>query len=301
MLNPKILVTGAAGKTGSQVTAQLLERGFPVRALVRKFDERSEKLGDLGAEVVVGDFLDLASIRRATAGVERVYFCYPPQGEQLVEATAIMAIAAGDQGIQALVNMSQISAREDARSPLSRQHWQSEKVFDWAGIGAVHVRPTFFAENLFMFGAQTIESEGKLYLPLGNEQHAPVAASDIARVITAILTNPAEHTGARYIITGPKNLTLAEMAKTLSLRLGRPVEYVDLPVEAWGDVLAGIPTMSSSLITHLKSVAIDHQNGIFRSVTDVVERIGGQPATPLDAFIQAAKADFGFTKASHCV
>ena len=48
MSNPKILVMGATGKTGGQVVAQLLERGFPVRALVRGRDERSERFERLG-------------------------------------------------------------------------------------------------------------------------------------------------------------------------------------------------------------------------------------------------------------
>ncbi|MCZ6479952.1 MAG: NAD(P)H-binding protein, partial [candidate division NC10 bacterium] len=65
MSKPMILVTGATGKTGSQVVKQLLEKDFPVRAFVRRRDERSERLEALGAKVVLGDFLDLASVRAA--------------------------------------------------------------------------------------------------------------------------------------------------------------------------------------------------------------------------------------------
>ena len=96
MSDALILVTGATGKTGAPVVQQLIERGFPVRALVRRLDERATRLEQLGAEVVVGDFMELASMRRAMDGVERVYFVYPPQGDKLVEATAIVASAAKD-------------------------------------------------------------------------------------------------------------------------------------------------------------------------------------------------------------
>ena len=75
-----ILVTGATGKTGSAVVRQLLDRGYPVRATVRKRDERADDLEALGAEVVVADFHDLRSMRGAMKGVGRVYFVYPPQG-----------------------------------------------------------------------------------------------------------------------------------------------------------------------------------------------------------------------------
>ncbi|MGO4211070.1 NAD(P)H-binding protein [Terriglobus sp. YAF25] len=65
--NLPILVTGAAGRVGSVgrlVTEQLLERGFRVRAQVRVDDDRAAALGSLGADVVVGDLLDLGAAHR---------------------------------------------------------------------------------------------------------------------------------------------------------------------------------------------------------------------------------------------
>ena len=293
----KILVTGAAGKTGSRVVEQMLERGFSVRAFVRRRDARSARLESLGAHVVVADLLDLSAVQDAMQGVRRLYFVYPPQGELLVEATTIVAVAARDAGVEALVNMSQISARRDSESPLARQHWFSENIFDWADIGAVHVRPTFFAENLLLMGAETIATEGELYLPYGTEKHAPVAATDIARVVSGILTHPAGHVGERYVVTGPRNLSLAEVAGVMAKELRTPVEYVDLPVKAWAEELAGMRGMTDSLVRHLTAVAVDHQNGIFRAETDVVERIGGQPPQTLDAFIRENRRLFGTERA----
>lgn len=292
MNKPLALVTGAAGKTGAAVVAQLLQLGLPVRALVRRHDDRSGQLATLGAELIVGDLHDQASMRAAMRGVKRVYFVYPPQGESLVVATTIAAIAAKDAGVEAVVNMSQITAREASKSPLSRQHWLAERVLDWADIGAVHIRPTFFAENLLMFGAATVAAEGKLYLPFGTEKHAPVSAVDIARVVVGILRDPAPHAGERYNVTGPSNLTVGEMAQVMTQVLGKPVEHVDLPVDAWGEVLAGVSGMTTSLVTHLKAVAIDHQNGYFRGESDVVERIGGQLPQTLDAFVRKHRAAF---------
>ena len=292
MSSQLILVTGATGKTGSHVVEQLIERGLTVRALARVHDERSEHLAALGAEVVLGDLLDIQSMRDAMQNVTRAYFCYPPQGDLLVEATTNFAISAREAGVKAVVNMSQISARENSQSPLARQHWLAEHILDWADIGAVHIRPTFFAENLYLFGAQTIATDGKLYLPYGSNRHAPVAAADIARVIVGILVDPAFHIGERYIVTGPRNMTIEEMATVLSTELGRTVEYVNLPIDDWGQVLSGVPGISESLITHLKAVAQDHQDGVFSAQTDVVERIGGTPAQSLSDFIKSNLAHF---------
>jgi NAD(P)H dehydrogenase (quinone) len=58
MLNPKILVTGATGRTGRVVVTQLLAKGWSVRAAVRVQDARSDLLHRRGAEVVVADIFD---------------------------------------------------------------------------------------------------------------------------------------------------------------------------------------------------------------------------------------------------
>ena len=291
MTKPLILVTGATGKTGMPVIKQLLERGYPVRALVRRFDERSQHLSDMGAEVIQGDFLDLQSLRKATEGVKRVYFCYPPF-DGLLQATTNIAIAARGAGVEALVNMSQITAREQPKSPLSFEHWQAEQVLDWANIGAVHVRPTFFAENLYLFAGQTIASEGKIYLPFGEEKHAPVAGEDIARVVVRILENPQPHVGQRYVLTGPENMTLKEMAQVISEELGKPIEYVNLPLEHWYQVLIQRPDVPEFLATHLISVAQEHQEGIFNAQTDVVELMVGKAPQSLAEFVNANRAAF---------
>jgi NAD(P)-dependent dehydrogenase (short-subunit alcohol dehydrogenase family) len=72
-----ILVTGAAGRVGGigcTVTELLLQHGKAVRAMVRNEDERAQALRDMGAEVVVGDLLDLAAMHRVMAGCETMYF-----------------------------------------------------------------------------------------------------------------------------------------------------------------------------------------------------------------------------------
>jgi uncharacterized protein YbjT (DUF2867 family) len=59
MKQPKILVTGATGRTGSAVVDELLAKDVPVRALVYSKDARSEALERKGAETVVADMFDL--------------------------------------------------------------------------------------------------------------------------------------------------------------------------------------------------------------------------------------------------
>ena len=298
MATTKILVTGATGKTGAPVVKLLAERGYAVRAMVHRLDERSRELEDLGTEVVVGDFRDLASVREAMKGVHRVYFCYPPY-DGLLRATVNVAVAARDAGVEALVNMSQLPAREKARSPLSHDHWLSEQILDWADIGASHIRPTFFSEDLYLFTAGSIGRDGKIFLPFGNGKHAPVSADDIARVVVGILADPKPHVGQRYVLTGPRDMSLPEIADSIGATIGRSVEYVDIPVEAWQSALVEQPEFPDYLAHHLAAVAQDHQDGVFSAETDVVRDIGGQAPQSVEEFVRENQELFGVQPAAN--
>jgi NAD(P)H dehydrogenase (quinone) len=74
---PKILVTSASGKTGLPTVLQLREKGFPVRAFVRRLDQRSKALENAGAEIFVGNQYSLTDMRAAMNGVKRAYQCAP--------------------------------------------------------------------------------------------------------------------------------------------------------------------------------------------------------------------------------
>src|ERR1035438_4545833 len=89
----RVLVTAAAGDTGRPTVERLLEKGFKVRALVRKDDARAQNLRNLGAEVWLGDMSSLSDVRLATSGVQRAYFCCA-MGVGMVESAAIFAQAA---------------------------------------------------------------------------------------------------------------------------------------------------------------------------------------------------------------
>src|SRR5580700_11664467 len=156
MSTQTFLVIGATGKTGQHTVQHLLAKGHAVRAMVHKEDERSEVLRGTGVEVVIGDLLEHDDAIRATAGTSAAYFCYPVR-PGLIQATAYFADAAKRAGLAAVVNLSQISARENSKSHAAHDHWIAERVFDWSGVPVVHLRPTFFAQwLLYPFSRATI-------------------------------------------------------------------------------------------------------------------------------------------------
>jgi NAD(P)H dehydrogenase (quinone) len=86
---------------------------------------------------------------------------------------------------------------------------------------------------------------------------------------------------------------MTEQASVIGRALGRPVEYVDIPVEDWRQILSHLDSMSPYLIEHLSRVAETHQHGGFDAVTDVVQTIGGVPPQSLEAFIRQNQTVFG--------
>src|SRR5260370_42628065 len=126
MAETRFLITGATGATGGATAGQLLEKGRCVRAFVHREDERSEELRKRGAEIFVGDLLDFDVVREALKGVNRAYFVYPIR-PGLVQATAQFAQSAIEAGVEAIVNMSQASARRDAKSHSARDHCLCER------------------------------------------------------------------------------------------------------------------------------------------------------------------------------
>jgi len=290
-----VLVTSAGGgrqgKTGRHVSEMLLAQGVPVRAFVHQIDERSERLRALGADIVQGDFLDIRSVQRAVEGTSAIYFAYPVQ-DGLMDATAAMAIAARQAGVSRLVNLVMLQSSPDAPTPRMRQNYLSEQVFEWAGIGAVHIRATVFYENLGAMVRQSLPAQGAVRLPWGGENTVLplISAEDVARVATGLLTSPQLVAGSAYPLIGV-TISLKEIIATFARVLGKNVRYEEISDEEWRrDALArGYNAHAiehlSSLWRAIRGAAID-PNDIRYAVSDTIEQIGGARPKTLEAFVR---------------
>jgi NAD(P)H dehydrogenase (quinone) len=284
------LIAGATGSTGREAVKELRKRGRKVRAMVHREDKRAEALRAAGAETVIADLLDLDAVRAALEGVTAAYFVYPIR-DGLLDATAFMAQAAKEAGVKAIVNMSQISARREATSHAARDHWVSERVFDWSGIPSTHVRPTFFAEWLLYPYPGWNVKEGVLRFPLGEGHHAPIAAYDQGRVIAAILEDPAPHAGAVYTLFGREELNHHQIADKLSATLGRPFRYEPMSIPDFAALMASAG-LSARFVQHIRAVAQDYLDGLFSGTNDVVERLTGEPPLTIEQFAEMNRARF---------
>jgi uncharacterized protein YbjT (DUF2867 family) len=294
-----ILVTGAAGDIGAigrNVTAMLIAKGHKVRALVRREDERAQNLRALGAEVVQGDLTDLTSMHRAIEGCKRIYFGMSVSVAYL-EATVNTAAVARHHGVEAFVNMSQMtvtqmSINETTDSPQHKLHWLAEQALAWSGLPVVTVRPTVFLEGFFLrLAAAGVRENDELALPLGNSKTSPVSAVDVARAVSVILSDPTPHIGHVYNLTGFESADLDHYARAFSEALGRTIRYRNVPLSDWSERLlqAGVPT---HLISHLRVMAELHAQGRYDRMTDDLFRLTGERPTSMGDFVKLHASEF---------
>jgi uncharacterized protein YbjT (DUF2867 family) len=298
-IDTPILVTGAAGRVGGvgrTVTELLLKEGKAVRAMVRSEDARAQALRDLGAEVVVGDLLDLQSMHRAIAGCETMYFGMSVSDAYLA-ATVNVAAVAKHYGMKAFINMSQMtvsqmSITETTPSPQQKLHWLAEQALNWSGLPVVHVRPTMMLEgSLLILTPDSVGKSNQIRLPFGEGKTSPVAVADVARVIATLLANPQPHIGKIYHLTGPQSENMHFYAQEYSKALGRTITYQDISVEPWRDGLlqSGAPL---HLVVHLVTMADLHRAGRYDRMSDDVFMLTGQTPTSVQEFVRNNAAAF---------
>ncbi|MCS4255719.1 uncharacterized protein YbjT (DUF2867 family) [Rhodococcus erythropolis] len=304
-----ILITGAAGEIGGAsrtMVDMLLHRGHPVRAFVRRDDERADGLRRAGAQVFVGDLLNIADVTSALEGCRRIYFSMS-LSPYYTDAVSLMAAAARAQGdIEVLVNISEYeqsfmtvakmtAPAEERRawlgglvtdwSPQQRAHWIAEQVLEWSGIPTVNIRAAIFVENpILTWLALGPLDNGELHLPFGTQKFAPIAAFDVAEVVANILIDPSPHISKSYELTGPELKDMYGLAEDYAAALGRPVVYAPQSVESWNETyvddspLADLPHIAAHLKTLTRLIA----GGGYGGTTDQLETLLGRtPKTPL--------------------
>ena len=294
-----ILVTGAAGRVGAvgrTITELLLKQGKAVRAMVRSEDERAQALRELGAEVVIGDLLDLDSMHRAIAGCDTMYFGMSISDAYLT-ATVNTAAVAKHHGVKAFINMSQMtlsqmSITETTASPQHKLHWLAEQALNWSGLPVVHVRPTVLLDGFFLiFTADSVRQSNQIRLPFGEGKTSPIAVEDVARVVSALLADPQPHIGRIYNLTGPQSENMDFFALEYSKALGRTITFQDIPVEPWRDALLerGLPV---HLVHHLATMADLHRAGRYDRISDDVLTLTGQQPLSVEEFVRKNAVKF---------
>jgi len=229
-----VLVTGATGRVGRAVVAQLLAAGVPVRALTRRPDAAGLPAA---VEVVAGDLTVPDSLDAALQGVEAVFLLWtapPDTAPAVVERLASHA--------RRVVFLSSPHKTPhpffQQPNPMARFHAHVERLIAAAGLESTIIRPGMFASNAQFWWAPAIRDGDVVRWPYGAAETAPIDERDIAAVAARALYEEG-HTGGDYVLTGPESLSQAEQVSVIGVALGRQIRFEELSPEEFRRETAG--------------------------------------------------------------
>jgi uncharacterized protein YbjT (DUF2867 family) len=231
-----VLVSGATGNQGGNIARELLDAGWPIRAMTRKPEsEAARALAAKGAEIVRADLDDEASLRAAMKGAwsaVAVQNTWEAGVEGEEEQGKRFAKIAKDAGIQHLLYQSVGSAHRNTGIPHFDNKWRIEQSIRELGLPSWTVlRPVFFMENLLSPWFKPYIDKGNLAIGMKPETRLQmIAVADIGKYGRAAIERHEELNGKAIDLAGDE-LTGPEAAKILSEVTGRKIEFYQVPIE----------------------------------------------------------------------
>ncbi len=275
------LVTGATGRIGRTLVAQLAAQGLPVRALAR--NARTQAWAP-GVEAVDADLAQSDALRAALAGVEAVFLFTPITG------ASDLASLARDAGVRRGVLLSSIATQKaDPRTnPIAARHARAEQLLAASGLPATVLRPDTFAANALDW-APEIRASGRVRLAHPGSRRVPLHEEDLAAVAALAMTTPG-HEGQAWWLTGPAQVSQEEQVQAIADAIGRPIAVDEMPEEeALAQWQARMPEQAARRLLDYLRKSVDQPP----PVSPEVARLLGRPARGFAQWAVDHHAEFG--------
>lgn len=274
----RVLVTGATGTVGSAVVRELLQRGESPIAAVR--DAAGAGRLPPGATARELDFeASPDRFRAALDGIDRVFLMRPPAIADVQARLFPFIDACRAHGIRHIVFLSLQGVQANRGTP----HHAVERHLRATRAPFTNLRPNFFMQNLVTAYADEIRERGEIVVPAGRSRTAFIDARDIGRVAATVLTEPG-HERRSYTLSGEQSLTYADVARTMTEVLGRPIRYTRPSEREYLELLAakGCPPDYLDVQRMIHRVV---RLGVSALPNRAVRRLTGAPATTLRTFV----------------
>jgi uncharacterized protein YbjT (DUF2867 family) len=286
-----ILVVGSTGFLGNAVVARLANAGKQVRALVRPSSDRAKRdlLTTLGAALVEGDLKDVASLRRACAGVDTVISTASSTlsrggGDNIetVDRHGQMQLidAAAAAGVRHVIYVS-VSGNLDGESPLRDAKRAVESRLRETGMTYTIVRPSFFMEVWLspMLGFDPAGGRVRIY-GTGDQPLSMISVPDVAAYVAGCVENRAAE-NQTIELGGPEPTTYNAIASLFEEALGRSIAREHVPVEA---LEAQFRTASDPMDKTFAALMLGAARGDAIDVGPALQKVP-IPLTPVSAFV----------------
>jgi uncharacterized protein YbjT (DUF2867 family) len=279
-MSAQVLLTGATGRLGKLVSAELNQQGVEWRAFARRADA-ARSLG--AADVVVGDFRTLASVMKAVDGMRTVILISGDTPDQEVQEINVVN-AAQKAGVQHIVKLSAQSAGLVPAVSFGKKHIRVEKAIEQSGMQWTFIRPVFFQQSFLLF-ADSVQKNNKIILPAGKGSAAFVDARDVAQCLVKVCLEQG-HSGKIYTLTGPQAISFSQAAVDIGVSRNKPVGYIAPPAFIARIVLPKVSGMPRWLAMEVIDLLQAISRGAQADVTDDVQALLGKPARNFKSFVQ---------------
>jgi uncharacterized protein YbjT (DUF2867 family) len=270
-----IVVTTPTGAIGGRVVADLLDRGEPVRVVVRDPARLPARVRE-SAEVVPGSHGDQDVVEKAFTGADAVFWVPPPNRAAdnvlapYVDFTRPACEAFVHQGVGRVVGVSALGRGVSDHAGHVTASLAMDDLIAATGVPYRALANPSFMDNVLRQVA-SIRDQGVFYGPTAEDLAAPLCArSDIAAVGVRLLLDRSWTGAGEVAVLGPEDLTHNDMASIMTEGLGRPVRYQRVPYEAFRETLVSGGT-SEAMAQAMVDMARAKDDGLDNAVVRTPE------------------------------
>ncbi len=275
---PKIAVTGVTGNLGGMVSRLCKKNGIEVRNLARNV-EKAEKLGF--SNVFKSNYDKSGDTVKSLEGIEVLFMVSGSENPNRVQQHKDFIDAAKIAGVSHVIYLSFYNASKNSIFTLGRDHYATEEYIKENGFKYTFLRDNFYAD----FFVDLCREYGEIKGPAGNGKVSAVVRSDVSEVAAKILENPGKWENQTLNMTGPEELSMAEIVKAVSEYFGKEIKYIEETVEEAYEsrkIWKAEQWEYDSWVSTYTAISENEQSGI----SNDIEKVLGRKATSLVEYLK---------------